>query len=219
MELPVMLLRRFSDVLCLLAASVEQAAGELSTWILRCPEGFEWPAVVILIEETPEGYGSAAQARVLLRAQCRERLGRELPGDGPMARSQRWSELDRLLSISSLERCAVRDDESLLDRVKPLLGEIRRRRQDRRQLWTLETLSHLIDGFCERFSKGTEEEFEPARALRERYWPGPLKAERHLLGEWIRLSASELSLEGGVAPLLGKVFRDDASAICHGRWP
>jgi hypothetical protein len=51
MDLPLMLLRRFSDVVCLLTESLEQAAEELSTWALECPERFEWPAVIILIEE------------------------------------------------------------------------------------------------------------------------------------------------------------------------
>jgi hypothetical protein len=174
--------------------------------------------VIILIEEPESCHKGMARDRGLLREQCRQRLAEELQGDGSAESNQRWSQLDRLLSVSSLDRCTRPDNETLLDRVKPLLADCRRRREARRQLWTLETLSHLVDGYCNSFSKGTYEGFEPAWTLRERYWPGQLRAERHLLSEWIQLRNLGQSLEGGVALLLGKAFCDDAAAMCHGRW-
>lgn len=207
---------QFSDVLCLVANDLHDAARELCRWAEETEqrnELAEWPYIVVTLRECQQVQESRLDDRQRLRDYCYTKLG-------PDASRRIRDRVDHLLARSGIYQIAVDAETQPMEFVASFIEVARiahKERAKRAHEWSLRTLISLVDGFCATAAAGQLHTFNPVVALRQQIWPGDLAKRKSLVGDWLRLGSRATSLVSDISPLLGKVFYDDLRQLPHGK--
>ncbi|KAF9884076.1 hypothetical protein FE257_002306 [Aspergillus nanangensis] len=209
----------FSDVICIVTASVTQAIEELCDWILIDRPGSQHrPFVALVTEQDYLPHRDGPTFHGFIREQCWNRLcGKTgLGTSGPSAALE--DQLDQFLSRLSLHRRPPEEEaigETLCERLHSLIVNAREERKTHGHLWALPTFVSLVDEFCSYSTAVHAQPFDYIAALRKEYWPGGRMREESVLADWLCVGDCNRPLESCIAPLIASLFLEDASQLSH----
>ncbi|KAE8335228.1 acyl transferase/acyl hydrolase/lysophospholipase [Aspergillus arachidicola] len=211
----------FSDVFCIRTASVSQAVKEICSWVLEAKTAIRDEIYIVIIVDDESNQSDRAAFFDAVRAHYKGRQ-QEVQVKNVDARNNDPIDVDRFLSRigvyfrKSAEEWSAEVD--ICNRLRDILRLTREQRTRKGHLWSLSTLTTLIEKFSSA-SKARPSSFNPVTALRETYWPGKSLYEQSLLTEWLGFWAQARSSSQVLGPVLAKVFLEDAKLLPHGFRP
>lgn len=211
----------FSDVFCIRTASVSQAVLEICSWVLEAKSAIRDEIYIVIIVDDESNQSDKAAFLDAVRAHYKGRQ-QEVQVKNVDTRNNDPIDVDRFLSrIGVYFRKSAEEwsgEVDICNRLRDILRLTREQRTRNGHLWSLSTLTTLIEKFSSA-SRVRPSSFNPVTALRETYWPGKSLYEQSLLTEWLGFWAQARSSSQVLGPVLAKVFLEDAKLLPHGIYP
>ena len=211
----------FSDVVCIRAKTAEEAVHTILSFSDCIKSNTSHTEVQFHI--WLEGPSSQAQKN---KIRIRKHLQTAIARDDSVSQ---WilSVMQRMIVHSFDPEITMLSD--LLTTVHPFVVTMRRGREDRGHLWTVEQLMYLLEHYltatipfttCHRALPSLASSWPGATwypmAFRKQFWPGRDIRKHNGLTGWLRATNHDIDLSRVMAPIFARMFLEDADILPQG---
>lgn len=208
----------FSDTICIRARTVEEAVSAIASFRYCIGPSLVHTEILFhVFLEVPLPQIKASE--ICIRKQLHAKVAMEEDV------SQWISKVIQHMAVHSLEP-ELTTLSGLLAALQPSSIMVRKQREDRGHLWTLEQLMYLFEQYftamipfatCHQASSRLHSSWPGATwypmAFRKQFWPGRDLHKNNGLTKWLRATDQDIDLETVLAPIFARMFLEDAESL------